>query len=603
MKRPILPLAATLAAAVAILSPSWSPPLTAQGPAQKPAQVFEEAVEVRLVEIEVAVTTRKGESVDGLSTEDFRLEVNGEARSLDTFAAPQGRIDVAETAVALGPDEPALPEVTPEPLFLAVYVDRSFMEEGDFDMVRDLLPAFLDESLGPQDQVLLATSGAELRVLVPFEPPGERLGQELDLLEGSGLGGKLASDSRLLMREMRRMTQIDAERRVREEIYLPLLSRIETFYRESLGSMVASSEQLARLVDTLMGLPGRQQILYIGGPIPSAEAARLFEVWRDTFERSVQDNDLMTASGPVQEVRRLATNVSARNRSFNAAAEVFGHLGDAAAGSGITFHTLGLENLRRSANAFASRADVAIGTHGLTAVSPDVSADGRATLEMDDGLRTLSGRTGGLHFQGRRKIDRFLGQVSRDMTDRYVLGFYAAPTDQSYKVKVELTDRQKRRKLNLRYRRNAEARAAAQELAQRTLSALVAGSPMANPLNADVTVNMADHRADESILTLSVSLPLAKVALLDEGDRHTGRLWIYAVGARLGGKPSPVVRAPVVLSLKPDQIPAQPEQRVEYQLQVTVPAGSDRLAVSVRDDFGPTESTVGLDLVPFDDPG
>ena len=583
--------AALLAASAGLAHPSGEP--------ETARPVFEEAVEVRLVEVEVAVTTRKGEPVPDLSAEDFELTVNGERRTLDSFSAPGPAVPSPDEAVE-GADQVPAP-ATPEPLYLAVYVDRSFMEDGDFDMVRELLPKFLERSLGADDQVLLATSGAELRILVPFEPPGARLAEELRLLEGSGVGGKLASDARLLVREMRRLTQIDEQRRVREEIYLPLLARIETFYRESLGGMVSSSDHLARLVDTLVGLPGRQQILYIGGPVPSAEAGRLFEVWRDTFERSAQENDLINPSGAVQEVRRVATKSMARNRNFGAAAEIFGHLADAAAGSGITFHTLGLENLRRSANAFASRADVGIGSHGLTAVSPDISADGRAGLEMDDGLRTLSGRTGGLHFQGRRKIDLFLDQVSRDLKDRYVLGFYAEPAETQYKIDVELVDRKQNRKLNLRHRRHADVQTASQELAQRTLSALVSASPMPNPLGADVTVNMADHREKESLLTVSVRLPAARLTLLDEGDRHTGRLWIYAVGARLGDKPSPVVRAPVTLTFRPDQIPPAPEQQVEYQMQVSVPAGADRLAISVRDDFGPTESTVAIDLVPFDE--
>lgn len=572
---------------------------TAGAQSAAPAEAFGETVEVRLVEIEVAVEDRKGRPVEPLSADSFVLEINGEPRSLDAFTAPTVGRPAAPT-----PEEPVanrvdLPQATPQPLYLAVYVDRNFMEDGDFDETRRLLPKFLDEVLSPGDQVLLATSGSELRVVMPFQSDLSKLNEELADLGGNGTGGKLASDARLLTQEMRRMTQIDAQRRTRQEVYLPILDRIEMFYRESLGGMLAASDHLARLVDTMIGLPGRRQILYVGGPVPSAEAKRLFEVWRDTFERSVDGNDLLTPTPEVRRIRRTATQAMSRNKDFAAASQVYGQLAGSAAGSGITFHTLGLENLRRSANFMASRADVAIGSHGLLANSPDVTADSRATLEIDDGLRTLSGRTGGLHFLGRRHIDKFLGRVGDDLRGRYVLGFYAQPAAEPYRVEVKLKDRRLNRKLNLRYRRQADVSSSVQELAQRTLSALITEQALANPLRADVVVQRVDQREGEAYLTLMVKVPMEGLAFLDQGDQQKGMLWIYATGAQLGKKPAPVVRTPVALNIPTSKLDIARGQRLEYELKIALPAGANRLAVSVRDDYGPTESTLAMHLPPL----
>ncbi len=88
-RHPLLPLAGLLA-----LLALPSSPVRAQD--ARPG-VFGEALDVRVVNVEVVVTDKKGTRVDGLGRDDFALEVDGKPAPIDFFAEVVGG-RVAETA-------------------------------------------------------------------------------------------------------------------------------------------------------------------------------------------------------------------------------------------------------------------------------------------------------------------------------------------------------------------------------------------------------------------------------------------------------------------------------------------------------------------------
>ena len=58
----------------------------AQEPPPEFAGVFVEVLDVRVVNVEVVVTDRKGNRVQGLHPDDFSLLVDGEETSIDYFS-------------------------------------------------------------------------------------------------------------------------------------------------------------------------------------------------------------------------------------------------------------------------------------------------------------------------------------------------------------------------------------------------------------------------------------------------------------------------------------------------------------------------------------
>src|SRR5215218_10215627 len=115
---------------VIVISLAGALPLAAQQPEprQPMVQVFEEAVDVRVVNVEAVVTDEKGARVRGLSAKDLRLLVDGHEVPVEYFAEVQDG-KAAATPVAGAPaggaQAPASPGEAVQRSYL-IYIDDSF---------------------------------------------------------------------------------------------------------------------------------------------------------------------------------------------------------------------------------------------------------------------------------------------------------------------------------------------------------------------------------------------------------------------------------------------------------------------------------------------
>ena len=134
----------------------------AQGePATQP-QVFEEAIDVRVVNVEAVVTDAKGERVTGLTAKDLRLLVDGTEVPIEYFAeVVEGKSAAVEAPGAQAPVA-AGEEVGRNYL---VYIDESFSVASIRDEVLERLERDL-ALLAPADRMaVLAFDGSKIEVL------------------------------------------------------------------------------------------------------------------------------------------------------------------------------------------------------------------------------------------------------------------------------------------------------------------------------------------------------------------------------------------------------------------------------------------------------
>ena len=133
-------------------------PLCAQAPSPEP-QVFGEAIDVRVVNVEAVVTDEKGERVRGLAAADFRLLVDGKEVPVEYFT------EVADgTATAAGTAAPVSAGETVARSYL-IYIDESFSIPGIRNEVLEKLERDL-ALLGPDDRMaVLAFDGSRIQVL------------------------------------------------------------------------------------------------------------------------------------------------------------------------------------------------------------------------------------------------------------------------------------------------------------------------------------------------------------------------------------------------------------------------------------------------------
>lgn len=569
-------------------------------------QAFEDAVEVRVVEVEVWVQKIDGQPVSTLGKADFRLAVDGEEKEIEYFEAPRVRARTGPRPDA-GSREAEVAPRRRSPSYLAIYLDRHFLEKKDFDKVKNDLARFLKNELRPDDQVLLATANEELEVLESFTPDRERIIERMRPLEGASDGGKLAGDFRALMRELRseqsaRSTATFSfgredsgnERLIRKQPPEAYLAEIEAFHRESAAELRFVAEQLMELIYTLSGLPGNKQVLYVGGPLPTDSAKILFETWRDVFERGQKDDDFNAGTaGEAVRAQQAGLTVSARHGEFRVGADMFREVATAASVSGVTFHTLGLASLRRSRNVMASRMDVEVGSVGQGTSIGGVT-DTRGSLASDDGMQTLALLTGGRHLEGRSKFDGFFDQLASDLRSRYVLGFTGTPDAGAApkRVKVELVDGGMARKHLVRHRESFLIKTREVELAERTLAALMIEKDETNPLEVELGIRVPEARVEGWVLEIAVRVPTRQLTLIPDRETHVGQLTLFATAGQLGNEFAPVMKAKVPVRFADADLETALGQKIEYVFELRTPHDPGRVSVTVRDELGPTESTV-----------
>jgi VWFA-related protein len=127
-----------------------------------------EKVEVRLVTIQVVVTTANGKTVPDLRKSDFELTVDGEAVPVDTLDldCPSGAI---EDARKLGRDKVSqVPGTGGEPRHIVVALDFYHLGFLSRNEVYRSLKLMFKEQIAKDDEVMLVAMGNGVRVEQPF---------------------------------------------------------------------------------------------------------------------------------------------------------------------------------------------------------------------------------------------------------------------------------------------------------------------------------------------------------------------------------------------------------------------------------------------------
>lgn len=161
----LLPVLLTLALPALAQQPS--------APAEEPASIFGETIDVRVVNVEVVVTDRQGNRVTGLGPGDFRLRVDGKDVPIEYFTEVRGGQAIAATpADTAGSGQsaaiqglPALAPGSPVGTSYLVFVDDFFSIAARRDEVLRSLRDDLGR-LGPEDRMaIVAFDGTKIDML------------------------------------------------------------------------------------------------------------------------------------------------------------------------------------------------------------------------------------------------------------------------------------------------------------------------------------------------------------------------------------------------------------------------------------------------------
>lgn len=442
-------------------------------------------IEVRLVELDVRVTDRKGRAVEGLSVNDFVLRVDDATHPIEHFAAGRagdgsgqgaGNADVAAAGDVVRSELPLLGGGGPEldlrarERLLIVYLDQRFLGASELVKARGALLNFLRNDLPQDTRVMLATADEELRIVQGFTHEPALVADALQGLDVGQRGGVWRMQYDLVMQEVQRYHDMGSaasaeivtlERggssdEVRggefplEATNNPLLGppleqgenkgpteltetdprfslqMIESFGHTIESGLAASAAHIARLVTAASGLPGEKSVLYVGGTLPVNATKTLFELWQDTYGDLAFGGDWVAnrARDQTWSSGVAAASLESGDR-FSRAIERLGRVADVASASGLTFHTLDVSVPGRLGR---GGGDVENYRSGAELRGGGRSNDTNLAFRSDAGANLLADRTGGRSLAN-RNFDNFFDGLTGDLASSYSLAFRLRPDD------------------------------------------------------------------------------------------------------------------------------------------------------------------------------
>lgn len=392
--------------------------LALPGAAQE-GEVVVETIDVHVVNVDVVVTDRRGETVRGLTKEDFELFEDGKRVEISNFAfVERTRPTSGGEASALPPEEiqTPMPALTPPPLHLVVYVDDRNLEPRHRNRLLPAIESFLERRMAREDQVMVVAFDSALRVLQPFTRDRSEV---------------LAALAPLRRRTTRAMIADSEAQRVGGDLAAAddktgaeAVAQYEMFREAQREQALGGLSTLERFVSALGGLPGKKALLLISGGVGLTDRSR----------------------AALDRVTRAAN------------------------ASDVTFYALDGSGPETAGD----EQSVAVGSGAEAFVREALSSDRRRTLER------LADDTGGLAVTNTANFERGLERVGRSIEAVYSLGF--SPRHERdgklHRIEVKVAGRG----LEVQHRAGYRDKKIADELAERTLAALHFDAELDNPL-------------------------------------------------------------------------------------------------------------------------
>lgn len=572
--------------------------------AQDPLSQFFDAVEVRVIDLDVVVVDRDGAPVRGLLREDFTVLEDGRPVEVTQFTAydearlvdaPPGAEAPAPAAGAEGDDAAIAPAPSPSATWL-IYVDQGRLRPGRRNQVVVQVRRFLESALRPGDRSMVASwDGDSLHVASPLSADVQWPLAALDALaRQSGARASLHEQQATTLRhdinaaaplsintisdkprrdfgdpdaalvsdgsnpfETRPGTAVQAE---------SLLRQIEALEEMEVQRTRASISGLRDLLVLTSGIEGRLGVVLVGAGFSSEPVENLYRLWDSRFRRL----DPQARAGPIGA------------RATEVADEYARLLGALRSSRATVFAVDAGEDLGGTDVAESAGAGTALAgaSHSVSA-----SADSRSSLQG------LVDATGGRMFVGGPDLAEALTAARRDLVTYYSLGYRPEGDAPAARRKLDVQVRVPGARVL--HRREIAPRGAPEDAAASALAALLAtdedeaaGRPATpSALVIEAGESRRAERGDARIVPITVRVPLDDLTLIADGATHRGRLSFYLAVEQPDGGYGRLEPRQLALDLSNEQLEKSLGQTVNYRIDVGFASpGAHRVAVAVLDE-------------------
>lgn len=539
------------AAAVLVSVPGWAQESNTD---DLLASNFIDRVEVNVVNVDVYVTDKKGNRVEGLTQDDFELFVDKRPVAITNFYAvdktantPAERVELLDakpeptmSLETIGGQGPRLEE---QQLHMVIYIDNFNIHPRNRNRLMRHVRQMIGERIQPDDRMMVVTYDRGLKVEQDFTSDSRLVFDTLREVEETIGHADEGADAR------RDLLNAIYDGKERWEVSGWVNQYVETAYRE----VQDSTKALKRFIESLAGLPGRKAVLYVSDGIAMRAGEDIYYAMEDIYEDT-----------------NVAFEISRHDLTRN-----FKEITQQANAYRVTFYTIEAAGLR---------AYTFIDVENATSRG-GAQIDQIYFSSLKDPLYFLANETGGQAIVGTNNFQPMLERLADDFYSYYSLGFqlggiYGRYHDIEVRVKG-------RKDLIIRHREGFRDKAPSRKVGDATLAALFYGYER-NDLGLEIEVGESVRQPTSGLyeVPLVIRIPMGQLAFLPQDEHHSARLRLYLAVKDEDGAMSPVEEIQVPIDISKANFELAQSHSYQFQHRLLAKNGRLLLAVGMRDEIG-----------------
>ena len=521
-----------------------------------------ETVSVRVINIDVVVTDKKGNPITGLTAADFEVTENRVSQKVTNFSEVRSSASVQGSTPAPAGTPAVKREETPDHLKRKVifFVDNLSMAPFNRNRVFQSMKKFAAEVLRPGDEAMIATWNRSMKVRLPFTNDAKQIQQQLDIIAGeTALGLQNISERRSVETQIRdARTYNDAVAAARQ-----YAQSVEHDLRQTVSAVNG-------LLTTLAGVEGKKVLVLTSEGLPIQPGKEMFFYIDEMKQEKGWSGGSSLIEGLGFESSNLIQSIA---RAANA--------------NGITIYALHAGGL-------------AAGNEGSAENSRPISynVSQAAVSNSTDSLHLLADLTGGLATIGTNNFSDAFRKINRDLETYYSIGYRSTTerVDRQRNVQV----RAKNRNYVVRSRRTFVEKSIQTEMTDRVVANLFYET-RANDLKISV-ITRQPIATDEGRfrVPVEVMIPMENLTLLQQGENFRGGFTVYVSVADKNGDMSDVAQRNQQITVPPSDMQRIAGKHYTYAVELLMEKGRNKISVGVVDDVSNVTGFEKLEVLAAD---
>jgi VWFA-related protein len=529
-----------------------------------------ETIEVSIVNLDVVVTDKQGNRVQGLSQDDFTILEDGKPQAITNFAeyGAEGRAGVhVGPALQPAPVKPAGQAGEPAPhakRTIVLFMDRFKLPDFRSEPLFASMKEMLHKVVRPGDAVTIIRWNGEPVTVLDYTDDLPSIDATLDAIAKESTGPSFDAITR--MRQDIAEIQSFRSRSLTAAGFENVPAVLETegapldVRANAVWAKVEIQKKTAALKSLLTGLTG-------------AEGRKALFLVSHRFSL-VAGLEFMTISGAYPIDPKLRAEFDTERIVLSVA--------DTANAAGVTMYPVYPEGLGQATfpDASASMVDVVL----QPIPTPPAGYDPWVLNNETPVLQTIAERTGGLTAYG-PDIVKLLPRVEDDFTTYYSLAYRAETRrqDRAHRIAVKA----KNPAYSVRSRRDFVEKSDDTRVRERIVSSLFGIRPESKiPIQATMgtTTKVGRHRYK---IPLKVTVPLASLTTVDQpnGD-FAGSFSVYVAWGGVLGEISDITQRQQPFVIPRGDAEKAAASTFTYDFELLADEKTQRIAVGVLDDVG-----------------